>query len=67
MIKKELLGEISLENIEFWFNIISGIPFMSTNIKFNEYLQDIHKKLFTCIILFSKKKFFILNEFKYKT
>ena len=45
-INKELLGEISLENIEFWFNMISGSPFISWNMKFNEFLQDIHKKLF---------------------
>jgi len=45
-INKELLGEITLENLDFWFNLISGIPFSSINVKFNEYLQEIHGKIF---------------------
>lgn len=46
-INKDLLGEISLENIDFWLNLISGAPYIAVNGKFNEFLQEVHRKLFS--------------------
>ena len=45
VIKEEDIGEVSVENLEFWFNFCNFSFYKTTNTKFNELLRKIHKTL----------------------
>ena len=45
VIKEEDIGEVSVENLEFWFNFCNFSFYKSTNTKFNALLRKIHKTL----------------------
>ena len=44
-IKEEDIGEVSVENLEFWFNFCNFSFYKTTNTKFNGLLSKIHKTL----------------------
>ena len=45
VIKEEDIGEVSVDNLEFWFNFCNFSFYKTTNTKFNELLRKIHKTL----------------------
>ena len=45
VIKEEDIGEVSVENLEFWFNFCNFSFYKATNTKFNALLRKIHKTL----------------------
>ena len=45
VIKEEDIGEVSVDNLEFWFNFCNFSFYKATNTKFNELLRKIHKTL----------------------
>ena len=45
VIKEEDIGEVSVENLEFWYNFCNFSFYKATNTKFNELLRKIHKIL----------------------
>jgi len=45
VIKEEDIGEVSVENLEFWFNFCNFSFYKTTNTKFNALLRKIHKTL----------------------
>ena len=45
VIKEEDIGEVSVDNLEFWFNFFNFSFYKATNTKFNELLRKIHKTL----------------------
>jgi hypothetical protein len=45
IIKEEDIGEVSVENLEFWFNFCNFSFYKATNTKFNALLRKIHKTL----------------------
>ena len=45
VIKEEDIGEVSVDNLEFWFNFCNFSFYKTTNTKFNELFRKIHKTL----------------------
>ena len=45
VIKEEDIGEVSVENLEFWYNFCNFSFYKTTNTKFNALLRKIHKTL----------------------
>ena len=40
-----LLGEVTLDILDFWINLTNNEIYIATNQKFNAYLYDLHQKL----------------------
>ncbi len=45
VIRKDLLGEISLENLDFFINLTSMNAYVTVNQRLNAFVYDLHMKL----------------------